>query len=430
MGLKLGWDFELSGGFENRCVNKLVRLFVVLSISVCALGQRHPSEACSAPIWSAVLIPRLEPNRVQRYWEGREESGITFLDDEHLILHQVHIDMGQLSSRQSADVSSPFRLQASLVDAKSGKPLLSREWGTRSEGTAIVVHHGGVIVRTGDTLRVLSNDFVELQKAPLQDPDPGDADVTIDWDIFVSASRRSVLFNHYQVDWEKKASLSQYNVLDGDTFEVREAWEEVPALHHMSISVSDKAVAYVKHVPRRDRIFISEFGSRKWKPLWERSGEACYDSNVFALIADKSFIYACREFSFVSGGQVLMREKFGKGERPVNAKLSVADNGRFIAISLSRISVNLRGVDLDPIESLSELRVVVYDLVLKKRIQTIEISPLPRQYYDFALSPDGSRLAILNDRTVSVCELPRQPRETQKADVELIPSQLANLELW
>jgi hypothetical protein len=193
----------------------------------------------------------------------------------------------------------------------------------------------------------------------------------------------------------------------------------------VSVSISDKAIAYVKHVFGRDRIFISEFGRGNWTPLWERPGEACYDSSVFALIADGSFIYACREFSFVSDGHTLMRDKFGKGEWPVNAKLSVADDERFIAISLSRSRV-VRDVDLNLIDRLSELRVVVYDLVLKKRIQTVKISPLPRHYYDFALSPDGSKLAILNDRSVSVCELPRQPREMQKANVAGVPPQVAS----
>lgn len=303
--------------------------------------------------------------------------------------------------------------------------MLSREWGTRSAGTAIIANHRGVIVRTGETIRLLSSDFVELQKVQLQDIDHGGEDVLADWDMHISASRRSVLFNHYQVNLEKKASLSRFNVLDGDSFDLKHTWMETPALHDTAVSISDKAIAYVKHIHGRDRIFISEFARGNWKPLWDHPGEDCYDSNVFALIGDKSFIYACREFSLVSDGHTLMRDKFGRGEWPVSGKLSVADNGRFIAISLSRIKT-IHDVDLNPVDRLSELRVVVYDLVLKKRIQTVDISPLPQHYYDFALSPDGSELAILNDRNVSVCELPRQPGEMQKANVANIPTQVAS----
>jgi len=393
---------------EAGCIGTLVGWIVVISISTCALGARQPSEsACSTPMWSAALIPKLEPGRTHRYWEGREDAGLAYLDNEHLIVHQVHVDFGQLSSRESADVSSPFRLQASLVDGSSGKPLLTREWGTRSGGSAIVVNHAGVIVRTGDTLRLLSSDLVELQKSPLQHDD---AERLIDWEIQVSASRRSVLFNQYRVN-EKNAGLSQYSVLDGETFEDREAWEEVPALRNAAFSVSDHAIAYVKRLHGRDQIVISEFGSKKWNAVWHRAGEGCNDSKVFAMVTGNSFVYACKELSFVANGKLQMREKFGKGEEPVNAKVSVAENGRVIAISLSRINVRL--LNEDRTEYLSGLRVVVYDLVLKKRIQTVVISPLPKQYYDFALSPDGSKLAILNDRSVSVCEMPGQVSEAQ-----------------
>lgn len=48
----------------------------------------------------------------------------------------------------------------------------------------------------------------------------------------------------------------------------------------------------------------------------------------------------------------------------------------------------------------------MYDLLQKKRILFVNIDPLPKNDYDFALSPDGSKLAILNDRNVSVCSVP------------------------
>ena len=67
-------------------------------------------------------------------------------------------------------------------------------------------------------------------------------------------------------------------------------------------------------------------------------------------------------------------------------------------------------------EHLTGLRVVVYDLMLKKSIYSATIFPLPMYYYDFALSPDGSRLAILNDRTVLVCQIPGQSAESTQAN--------------
>jgi hypothetical protein len=47
-------------------------------------------------------------------------------------------------------------------------------------------------------------------------------------------------------------------------------------------------------------------------------------------------------------------------------------------------------------------------------VLTAEVSPLPKRDYDFSLSPDGSKLAILNDRKVSVYSVPIQ--STEKTD--------------
>jgi hypothetical protein len=54
---------------------------------------------------------------------------------------------------------------------------------------------------------------------------------------------------------------------------------------------------------------------------------------------------------------------------------------------------------------LMAMYVIVYDLSLKKRSLNVEVTPLPKNDYDVALSPEGSRLAILNDRRVAVCSI-------------------------
>jgi Tol biopolymer transport system component len=53
-------------------------------------------------------------------------------------------------------------------------------------------------------------------------------------------------------------------------------------------------------------------------------------------------------------------------------------------------------------------QIAVYDLSSRERVLTVDVVPLPKNAYDFALSPDGSKLAILNDRKVSVCSVPAQ----------------------
>jgi hypothetical protein len=386
------------------------QLVVVVALSALSMGMfaehRRSAGLCSAPIWSAVLIPNVELRRSPHYWEDRENVGITFLDDERILLHYIDMDFGQLSSRQSADVSSPFRLTAILVDGDEGRVLVTREWGTRSGGTAIRVNHGGVFVRTGDTLRLLSDDLVERRKIPIE---YDGAEGLIDWDIQVSASRRSVLFNRVRLDNNESKAVSKYYVLDGESFEDREVWEQEPAMRSKAYSVSDNAIAYMKHSANRDQVLIARFGGQNWDAVWKHRSEGCYDSGVFALLTSADFIYACKEFSFVSDGKTQMRQRFDAGERPVSGKVALAENGRFVAISLARIDV--RNEDDVMVDHLSRLRLVVYDLALKRRIQELEIVPVPEQHYDFAISPDGSKLAVLKDRTVSVYQVFVLPSE-------------------
>jgi hypothetical protein len=282
--------------------------------------------------------------------------------------------------------------------------VLTREWGTRVRDSSILVTSGGVLIRTGETLRLLSKDFVELGKVPLPHPDPGE-----EWEVRVSASRRSVLLNYHNEDWGKKVNVSRFVVLDGETFEVKRTWTESPALHNR-YSVSDTAIATDEHLHTPEHIFVSEFGKSRWEPVWEKSERSCAGPAVLAFVTDNSFVYGCRQFSFVSGGQVLMSESFDKGERPVSGKVSVTPDGKRVAISLQRI----KGGFFDTERHLAALRVAVYDLFSKRRILTVDVAPLPKNDYDFALSPDGSKLAILNDRKVLVYSVPVQPIE--KAD--------------
>ena len=83
------------------------------------------------------------------------------------------------------------------------------------------------------------------------------------------------------------------------------------------------------------------------------------------------------------------------------------DNGRFVAVSLDTIEVKKHFL-AESSQRVTATHIVVYDLILKKQILTVNVNPLPKNDYDFALSPDGSKLAVLNDRKVSVCGVPVQ----------------------
>jgi len=55
------------------------------------------------------------------------------------------------------------------------------------------------------------------------------------------------------------------------------------------------------------------------------------------------------------------------------------------------------------------LEIVAFDLNRRKQILKLNITPAPTDAYDFALSPDGSKLAVLEDREVSLYAIPEVP---------------------
>jgi len=185
----------------------------------------------------------------------------------------------------------------------------------------------------------------------------------------------------------------------------RYSWSESPPLYHHLYSISDEAIAAVDS----SNIIVSEFGTKRWRTAGKGSG-FCASHNMPTLYSDKQLVYGCDKFTATStDGHVLMTDSFPTGDAS-SGKTTVAQAGRFVAISVdtTKVKTNLLS---EPSVRITATHIVVYDLVLKKRVLTVSVEPLPKNDYDVALSPDGSKLAILNDRNVSVCSVPVQPTE-------------------
>ena len=235
---------------------------------------------------------------------------------------------------------------------------------------------------------------------PLSHTDPYEG-----WEISTSTSGKTIVLNHYIRNHRRMLDFSHFAVLDGGTFKLKLTWTESPALNGDSYSISDTAMARNQYKDGTYYAIATEFGSRIWNPIWKESERFCPAPPTF--VTDNSFIYSCRGLSLVSTkGEVLMADGFNKGES-LGGKIAVAQSGRAVAVSLDRT----KGIDFWDTGKgvrLVATDLLVYDPSIRKRLLTIELSPLPKNDYDFALSPDGSKLAVLNDRNVSVYSVPTE----------------------
>src|SRR5580700_7634432 len=170
----------------------------------------------NAPIWRQQVLPDLGHNRHATFDTNR--AGVTFLNNEKLIVYGVALNTGQLSSRKSLDISSPFRLNVWLLDAKSGALVLTKDFGTRVHDSGVQVTTGGVLVKTGEVVKLYSPDFTEVQDLAMP-LDQGAWMITS-----VSPTGKTILVNRVN----QHLNLSQFDVFEADTLKIRQSWRQSP----------------------------------------------------------------------------------------------------------------------------------------------------------------------------------------------------------
>jgi len=135
-------------------------------------------------------LSRARPGVAPDLFGSSNRAGVAFLDDEQLIVYAVE-PTGLFSSRQSPEISSAFRLRVSLLDAKSGKQVMTKDWGTRPHDSAVQITSGGVLVKTGAIVKLYSTDFAQSRELPFA-LDPNGSYFTS-----VSASGKTIAISHY-----------------------------------------------------------------------------------------------------------------------------------------------------------------------------------------------------------------------------------------
>src|SRR5262245_43812246 len=136
---------------------KMLGLLACFWIAGCFLAAQ-PTSLAQSPGWSQEVLPDLShirPGVAPHLLGSSNPAGVAFLRDGQLIVYAVE-PTGHLSSRKSPELSSAFELRVSLLDVKSGKEILTRDWGTRPHDSAVQITSGGVLVQTGGILKLYS----------------------------------------------------------------------------------------------------------------------------------------------------------------------------------------------------------------------------------------------------------------------------------
>jgi hypothetical protein len=246
------------------------------------------------------------------------------------------------------------------------------------------------LINTGDVVKLYSTDFASAQNLTLPRADEGDMSITS-----VSPTGKTIMINHFNPKW----NVSHLDVFDAGTLTLKHSWSQSPRLYN-DYSISDKGIA-------ASGVVVTDFGHTTWAMVSKAIGHC--EGNLPTLYSDDGLVYGCSKLIAAStNGHVLMTDALRSGEE-VSARRAVARGRRFVAVSLDTVEIKKHFLT-EQSSRVTARHITVYDLTLKKRALTVAVDPVRRlkNDYDFALSPDGSKLAILNDRNVSVYAVPIQ----------------------
>ena len=366
---------------------------LLVALLVChSLGALLESGLCSGPLQTdeakvlwAIQLPDTEPEYPTkglggtRFARKQDEWGLAFLDNDRIVVYRVH-HSGDLASRVNIDAASSFRLEAMFFKADSGATDFTKNWGAHPRDSVIRSVRGGLIVQTGSEIRFFSRDLIGISH--LHFPESSDPV------IGVSPSGDTIVFNLHESD------QSEFQVRDGSSFELKKTWTERPTLYH-PFSISDHAITVADS--RQEHILLREFGSAKWRALGAFKtgcvGRPAFVSETLVMNA------YCRELSIWSvNGEQFLNDYLDRHETIEDNPITVSTSGSLLGVSI----VQGKGGWLDTDVTRTGNRVAVYSTTLRRRIRTLSIAPLPRRYFSFGLSPDGQKLAVLNDGVLSM----------------------------
>jgi hypothetical protein len=404
---------ELALQYHTAPRPKMLRLLASFWITGCIFAAQ-PTSLAQSPSWSQEVLPdlsRMSPGLPASLLDG-SRAGAAFLNTGQLMIYTVE-PTGHLSSRRSPEISSAFQLRLSLLDAKSGEIALTKDWGTRRHDSAVQITSGGVLVQTGGIVKLYSTDFTQSRDLPLA-LDPNGSYFTS-----VSASGKTIAISHYFKNERKW--ISHIDVLDASSLKIRASWDQDPPIFYLSMSDQ----RFITTDPFHNIVFLTKFGNTSQSKAVPNVGalrQGCPAGGIGAtMVSGESIVLrGCKDVfllnpSGVSSALHAFADNASAGPASsqcgtyipsmFNKMAKVASGAPFVALSLPAIKIK-KHLLTEPSVCLTGLQVAVYDLSRKQRVFTVNVDPLPKNDYDFGLSPDGSKLAILNDRNISVYSVP------------------------
>ncbi len=353
-----------------------------------------PQDLSIAPQWSADLATSIgeSPIRVigggnEHEYEYKPKTSLWFTDNNTVVATFVAREGtdSKLSNRKSADEDSPLRLRAAYFSATSGKILATPSWPASSRFAAIVAAHDGkVVTLTGNALILYSPDLKRLKELAL--PQSGRAYMT----GRASPTGKSVLFTG------PEGTESAWIWVDTDDLQIVRSWQDTPLGR---IAMTSCISWFFKCEPA---VQVRGLTSN-WKtiaPIADRhhpGTSGFVDDDLLAIVGRTTAFLRPDGTKFVSQNKLPEGCWWG-------GVFTAAGERRFV-IPSCKLKGRNEPFDIGGSDEL--LQILVYDAPYQEITYTLSIKEAKiKDMSLLALSPDGSKMAILNGESIYLFALP------------------------
>lgn len=323
--------------------------------------------------------------RIQGTGPTSQFANVMFLNNDALVVSEEDAT-GELSKRETLSSTSAFVLAMQVVNASTGSSRFASNRPTRALESSVQILRDGILVRAGSALRFYNAEMKLVSQISLPE-EGGDK-----WEVLVSNSQQTVLLRHYD------SVHNQFEALNPLTGKAELSWSAGPSWPPLPLpySISDKALARVD--PTQHKVLYSRFGSNRWVEVQFPDRVGCLAFPVWVNTTSLLSV-GCGNLSVVGlDGGVLTKIATPK-KWAFDDRVALSQNQEYVA---TKQDTGKGGGLLDRDVKWTGSRIVVYSLSSKSPVLTVNVWPLPHDNFDFALSPDGSKLAVLTDSIVSV----------------------------
>jgi len=299
-------------------------------------------------------------------------------------------------SKRGEDQSLPLLLRAIFLDAATGKITTTHDWPSGSRSAIIVTAPGDKIVtRIGDELTLYGTDLEKVKSIRLP-PSPVGA-----WGALPSPTGKNILLVTVNTpDLQKRRELMLW--VQTDTLEIVHSWDAQPI---GSVSITDDEIILSTWCEYVDCPGLEVRNvSSDWKAIGPGYTKPDFvDEFTFFLRGDRNQRIPARLVR-TNGETIFTDKQPSEGGALWDRPVVSSEGKRFVAPGLKSEGGNAT-LDINGHVVLKTL--LVYDLPAVKQPQVLDVNvPAIKDVMKFALSPDGSRLAVLNKEIVYIFDLP------------------------